>query len=175
MLHVYLQLHTVYVLFAINSGNWQLAAPASINVRPSRKKMNPKCSCVIHAVSLKYVRAVHRRTGKTNSGMRKQKKIGHPGTKGTRTRNLRYNSTQSLQTTVWLVEIQHRCTAVTAVFYARLVAASEGRERKAEIRREHRRQSAAALRRFPSRRPASRRVAPHRLGWSDNLQIVGVW
>lgn len=40
---------------AIKSENVQFTIPASFNARPSREKMNPKYSCVIHAVSLKYV------------------------------------------------------------------------------------------------------------------------
>lgn len=107
-------------------------------------------SRVIHAVSLKYIHTAASR--KTNFGMRGQKRIGRPenGKHAERRCNLRYNSTQSLQTTVWLVEKQRRCAAVTAIFYARFAAATEGAKEEPRLDTSI------------EDNPRSRRVAPFR-------------
>jgi len=66
-----------------------------------------------------------RRTGRQ---MRKRKKIGHLGsTESMRTRNLRYNSTQSPQTAVWPVQIRRRWAAVAATCF--MAMTSEERPR----------------------------------------------
>lgn len=75
-----------------------------------------------------------RQTGRQISVCASKRKLDTSETESTQTRNLRYNSTQSLQTTVWLVEKQRQCAAVTAIFYARFAAAAaEGAKEKPRL------------------------------------------
>ena len=94
----------------------QSVIPTGINAHSGWETVNPTYSCVIH-VSLKYVHTTGKPEDKSRYAQAKENWTSRRHGESMRTRNLCYNSTQSSQTVVWLVQIWRRCAAVAVTYF----------------------------------------------------------